>query len=310
MAAGGRGKFYAVRRGRKQGVFRTWEECREQTERYPGSVFKSFPTESEAWSFVNGATKRSGDDTSSAPGGGAPPAKTPRYDPRKRVRPAAHDHAEDDNVNDNNPLQDQVSISIKPTAAAGSASVTTTSSNAIHTNDTTQVAAATTNTSASAAAAAEKDTIVVYTDGSSRGNGRFGAVAGYGVYWEDPKYHHLNISKRLAGKEQTNNRAELQAIIAAVKACPDPSAKLRICTDSQYSINAVNSWMPKWRKNGWITTTGKPVLNKDLIVELDRVFSERPSRPELVYVRGHNGIHGNMKADELANLGAMAVDYS
>ena len=91
------------------------------------------------------------------------------------------------------------------------------------------------------------DTIVVYTDGSSRGNGRNGAVAGYGVYWSDEKYRSLDVSKRLEGPVQTNNRAELQAIIAAVSACPEQDKLLRICTDSQYAIKAVNWWMPKVR---------------------------------------------------------------
>lgn len=91
------------------------------------------------------------------------------------------------------------------------------------------------------------DTIVVYTDGSSRGNGRNGAVAGYGVYWSDEKYRSLDVSKPLEGTVQTNNRAELQAIIAAVSACPEPDKLLRICTDSQYAIKAVNWWMPKAR---------------------------------------------------------------
>lgn len=91
------------------------------------------------------------------------------------------------------------------------------------------------------------DTIVVYTDGSSRGNGRNGAVAGYGVYWSDENYRSLDVSKPLEGTVQTNNRAELQAIIAAVSACPEPDKLLRICTDSQYAIKAVNWWMPKAR---------------------------------------------------------------
>jgi hypothetical protein len=49
----------------------------------------------------------------------------------------------------------------------------------------------------------------IYIDGAAPSNGRAGATAGYGVYYEDEKYEHLNRSERLEGALQTNNRAEL-----------------------------------------------------------------------------------------------------
>lgn len=54
---------------------------------------------------------------------------------------------------------------------------------------------------------AASDSIVVYTDGSSRGNGQQGCQAGLGVFFgvNDPR----NVSERLAGEPQTNQRAEL-----------------------------------------------------------------------------------------------------
>ena len=229
MALGKRAKFYAVRHGRVRGVYKTWDECRAQVDHFPGCVFKSFPTESEAHAFVAGSTKRSAPDEE-------PCAKIQRTTER------------------------ETSVQDAP-AIASDASV-----------------------------AAPPDTLVVYTDGSSRGNGRNGAMAGYGVYWDDPRYHHLNVSKQLEGDVQTNNRAELQAIISAVELAPDPDAPLQIYTDSRYAINAVTAWMPMWRKNGWVTSTGNPVLNQDLIIKLDRVFAHRKTRPELVHVRGHSGI--------------------
>lgn len=49
----------------------------------------------------------------------------------------------------------------------------------------------------------------IYIDGAAPSNGRAGATAGWGVYYEDEKYEHLNRSERLEGDLQTNNRAEL-----------------------------------------------------------------------------------------------------
>ena len=87
----------------------------------------------------------------------------------------------------------------------------------------------------------EVRTIEVYTDGASSSNGRATAAAGWGVYWPESKdptsdQVNLNESRRLPGPLQTNNRAELMAIIRAVQLCPDPHAQLVIYTDSQYCI--------------------------------------------------------------------------
>ena len=45
-------KFYAVHIGRRPGVYKTWEECRAQTDRYSRSRFRTFPNLAEAQYFV------------------------------------------------------------------------------------------------------------------------------------------------------------------------------------------------------------------------------------------------------------------
>lgn len=47
-------KFYAVKKGRKTGVFNSWAECKEQIDGFSGAVYKSFPTAAEAFSFAMG----------------------------------------------------------------------------------------------------------------------------------------------------------------------------------------------------------------------------------------------------------------
>lgn len=49
-------KFYAVKAGRKTGIFETWAECQAQTTGYKGASFKSFPTMDEAVAYMNGAS--------------------------------------------------------------------------------------------------------------------------------------------------------------------------------------------------------------------------------------------------------------
>ncbi|WP_167959329.1 ribonuclease H1 domain-containing protein [Anaerosporobacter faecicola] len=47
-------KFYAVRKGRKTGVFLTWAECQKQISGFSGAEYKSFPTKEEAIDYVTG----------------------------------------------------------------------------------------------------------------------------------------------------------------------------------------------------------------------------------------------------------------
>lgn len=45
-------KYYAVRNGRKAGVFDTWDEAKKQVVGYPGAMYKSFKTKKEALDYI------------------------------------------------------------------------------------------------------------------------------------------------------------------------------------------------------------------------------------------------------------------
>lgn len=45
-------KFYAVKQGRKTGMFLTWDECKKQVMGYPGAIYKSFATKEEAEEYL------------------------------------------------------------------------------------------------------------------------------------------------------------------------------------------------------------------------------------------------------------------
>ena len=53
-------KFYAVRQGRKTGMFLTWDECKKQVMGYPGAIYKSFGTEEEAKEYLGIVSDASG----------------------------------------------------------------------------------------------------------------------------------------------------------------------------------------------------------------------------------------------------------
>lgn len=50
-------KYYAVKAGRNPGIYRSWDECKNEVNGYPGAVYKSFKTEEEAISFIEGEIK-------------------------------------------------------------------------------------------------------------------------------------------------------------------------------------------------------------------------------------------------------------
>lgn len=48
-------KFYAVKKGKKPGIYFSWEECKKMVDGYPGAIYKSFKTLEEAKAFSNEA---------------------------------------------------------------------------------------------------------------------------------------------------------------------------------------------------------------------------------------------------------------
>lgn len=61
-------KFYAVAKGRKLGIFSTWQECQSAVSEFAGPKFKSFPTLSDAHSWMQNEHKLAADSYSVAPG--------------------------------------------------------------------------------------------------------------------------------------------------------------------------------------------------------------------------------------------------
>ena len=48
--------FYAVKVGRKPGIYKTWKKCQEQTTGFKNSKFKKFDSEAEAKSWIDGVS--------------------------------------------------------------------------------------------------------------------------------------------------------------------------------------------------------------------------------------------------------------
>lgn len=126
------------------------------------------------------------------------------------------------------------------------------------------------------------------------------------LIFTDINFTSRNVSEPLKGSRQTNQRAELTAILRALDIAPR-HRDVTIFTDSRYAIDCVTSWFIKWRQNNWMTASNKPVENKDLIESILVKIGERDElRMETLFewLKGHNQDPGNEAADRLAVDGA------
>ena len=140
--------------------------------------------------------------------------------------------------------------------------------------------------------------IVVFTDGAAKGNPGPG---GWGVVIVTPAGEVTELGGRAAGTT-TNNQMELTGAIEALTELRGVPGPLAIYTDSTYVIQGIRAWIHGWRKRGWKTATGGDVLNRDLWEQLDALVAARGrSDVEWHYVRGHAGIPGNERVDEIAD---------
>ncbi|MCL2841683.1 MAG: ribonuclease H family protein [Defluviitaleaceae bacterium] len=47
-------KYYAVKAGRKTGIFTSWDACKKSIDGFSGAVYKSFPTKAQADTYLKG----------------------------------------------------------------------------------------------------------------------------------------------------------------------------------------------------------------------------------------------------------------
>ncbi|KHL03849.1 ribonuclease HI family protein [Sinomonas humi] len=139
-------------------------------------------------------------------------------------------------------------------------------------------------------------TITAAADGSALGNP---GPAGWAWYVDEDRWHAGGWA------HGTNNQGELMAVLDLFRSTAHlPHEPLHILCDSQYVINCVTKWMPNWKRRGWKKADGKPVLNVDLLRQIDDELVGRSYTFE--WVKGHAGHSLNEAADERARACATA----
>lgn len=127
---------------------------------------------------------------------------------------------------------------------------------------------------------------VIYTDGAysmlkNEGAFAFVILDGNGIVIKKRAYKCIN---------ETNNRMELKAIIAALYNLPNKEEQVNalVVSDSQYALCTL---FGTWRRN----------LNQDLFDVYERIMKEREIEIEWKWVKGHNGDYYNEMCDEMCN---------
>jgi ribonuclease HI len=147
--------------------------------------------------------------------------------------------------------------------------------------------------------------IRLYTDGACIGN------PGPGGWACILKHPATGKVRELSGAEHntTNNRMEIMAVIAGLEALKSPSV-VQLFSDSQYVVNAITSWLTKWKLFGWRKSRGSKdqVKNADLWQRLDPLLQTHQVTAQ--WVRGHVGHPENERCDILAVAAAAKIAKS
>lgn len=147
--------------------------------------------------------------------------------------------------------------------------------------------------------------VAIFTDGACRGNPGPGAWAAIGqlgsgeVFFEQSGYEAAT----------TNNQMELTGTIKALEymnghlngqGIYPHSIPLFIYVDSKYVVDGATSWMPNWKRRGWLKADKGVPENLKLWQRLDELLSSFAA-VRFVWVKGHSGHPQNEYCDLLCN---------
>jgi len=141
----------------------------------------------------------------------------------------------------------------------------------------------------------------IYCDGACEPNP---GNAGSGIIiYRDNKLAQLWYG--LYDSEGTNNSAELNALhqgLLMAQTEIDEGNSVEVLSDSQYSLNCIQTWAAGWERKGWKRKEEGDIKNLEVIQTAYKVYTEIADEVKLTHVAGHAGIEGNELADRMAML--------
>jgi ribonuclease HI len=264
--------YYVVKRGHKPGIYKTWAECKAAVDGFKSPIFKKFCSFEEASIFFK--------------------AETPTFTPASKT-PAKSSAAKSTETIDIRNGGVLTGTELPPEEMERIKGICVNIKSAPFSNELNYNVAAWN---------VLNDEIYIFTDGSAKRNNSQNTTApsGLGVYLGA---QCVNIKEMYQGR--TNNQCELGALDYAFKLIVRYYRELaamgkvvKIVSDSEYSIKSVSLWLSAWKKNGWKTSSGEPVKNRELIESIDASMQRikvinmsledaRKIRVKLIHVNSH-----------------------
>ncbi len=138
--------------------------------------------------------------------------------------------------------------------------------------------------------------IIIYTDGSAKGNPGNG---GYGAVLISGK-HQKELSQGY--RKTTNNRMELLSVIAALEQIKNLPSDVTVYSDSKYVVDSVEKgWLFNWEKKAFLKKKNIDLWKRFLLIY-------RKHNVKLKWVKGHAGNALNERCDQLAVKAAESND--
>ena len=275
--------FYAVSKGRKPGIYTTWKDCESQTKGFAGALFKKFKTFEEAVQFIAKQTIESPTACRKAR-----VERMPSMLPFLKKKQECTEESATESV----------------TGSVTDSATEVSQSNKTHIQ--TSGSAHTDRNESRGESSDQPHTLTVYTDGACKCNGTRRASAGIGVFFGhgDPR----NVSRPISGHRQTNNVAELLAIICALETAAGSESVQSVKTivvysDSTYAIRCCTDYGEKTRQANYPDATPNVQLIKRAMGLIKKLS---PLAVVFEHVAAHTNrkdVHsiGNAEADKLAS---------
>lgn len=155
----------------------------------------------------------------------------------------------------------------------------------------------------------------VYTDGACKGNGKAGAVGGYGVYFQDGPLKGTKITSYLPDAtyngvkmNQTNNRAEILAAIDALETYYYHKCigNLIIVVDNELTMNIATKWIDDWFKYDKVEER----KNADLLHRFKKILDKvRTYQKKIGCGFRFQWVRSHLKKDQIPKKGTTAYTY-
>ena len=146
---------------------------------------------------------------------------------------------------------------------------------------------------------------VISIDGACRRNGKPDCVAAGGVLIRDYDRRGCSVhteTRSACEFKSTNQRGELLALRIAMNHILAAGQPAQIITDSEYLFNTMaKEWFKSWQSAGWVTSTGTPVKNRDLWMDIVATYTKcLDADIDIVFyhIKGHCIPFGKVTADD------------